>query len=84
MKLKAEITVPDSATWAEIEEAKIKAEWREVITPKERMKLTSLEGKCGSCKHYFAYDGGCNGGCLMGHAGYRKRSTPKCKEYERK
>jgi len=87
MKFKAEIEVPDSATWAELEEAKIKAEWKEVVSQKERMKLTCLEGKCGSCKFFKVYKDvrfGCYGDCLKGHAGYRQRSTPKCKEYERK
>lgn len=87
MKFKAEIEVPDNATWAEIEEAKIKAEWKEVVSTKERMKLTNLEGKCGSCKYFVYKPMGklkSYGDCTNGHCGFRQRSTPKCKEYEKK
>jgi len=51
------------------------------------MKMTNLEGKCGSCKYFVYKPMGklkSYGDCTNGHCGFRQRSTPKCKEYERK
>ena len=87
MKYRAEIEVSDSATWAEIEEAKIGAKWEEIYTLPDRMNRTDLTNKCGSCKYFepcadFGF--GSHGFCNKGRAPWRPRSTPKCKDYERK
>lgn len=51
-KLRAEIEVPDDAPWQVVEDAKARAEWRKIISLKERMAKTNLDGKCGSCKYF--------------------------------
>ncbi len=77
----ARIELPDSATWSQIEDAKLSAKWKESYE-------TDLENKCGSCIHfhYFGndmphlkYQGTCDAGHIWG-----QRSRPKCKGYERK
>ena len=86
MKYKAEIEVPESATWAELEEAKIGAKWEAVYTLPDRMKRTSLEGKCGSCKYFELSPetfNGSHGFCTNGREPWRPRTTPACKGYER-
>lgn len=88
MKLKAEVEVPENASWQQIEDAKLKAPWRRVVTVDDRMRRTNLEGKCGSCK-YFApitlalSNSKCHGNCLKGRAGYRQRTCKGCIAYER-
>lgn len=49
--------------------------------------VADLEKKCGSCRYYVPkplFNSTCYGNCLKEHAGYRKRSCPACKAYERK
>lgn len=87
MKYVAEIEVPDNACWQEIEYAKSKAEWKQVLTVKDRMQNTDLDGKCGSCKYFVSKPdlfSKCYGNCLKGRAGYKQRSCRGCKLYERK
>ena len=92
MRLKAEleIEVPDDADFWTIEDAKLDAErsieWRRIFPKQERMKLTDLSDKCGTCKYFNLKPdlySCCYGKCTLGHKGYRQRSTPKCKSYER-
>jgi len=89
MKLVADpIYVPDNADWQTIEGAKAKAMWHEVLSREELMKKTCLDGKCGSCKHFCPkkYETSTSfGKCtLKCNLDYRARTTPACKEYERK
>ena len=89
MKLVADpIYVPDNADWQTIEGAKAKANWHEVLSREELMKQTNLCGKCGSCKNFCLK---CHetsksfGKCsLKGQFDSRARTTPACKDYERK
>lgn len=86
MKLKAEVEVPENASWQQIEDAKLKAPWRRVVTVDDRMRKTNLEGKCGSCKHFVPKPdlfSKCYGNCLMGRKGYKQRTCKGCKAYER-
>ena len=86
----AEVRVPDNATYYEIEEAKLKAEWKfkgEKHLRKERMARTNLSDKCGSCEHWEAHPDLTSesyGKCLKGRAGYKPRSCKACKLYERR
>ena len=89
MKLKAEITVSDNATWQEIEDAKLSASWR-VITGREAlMQKTDLTNKCGSCKYFKLMSSYKKGGtqsmgyCKLNHNSYHPRTQPKCKKYEK-
>lgn len=93
MKFKAEleIDVPDNATFQTIEDAKIIAErnisWHRVIEMTERLRRTNLEDKCGSCKFFTLkpdLTSCCYGKCEKGKSGYKTRSNPKCKQYERR
>ena len=89
MKMRAEIEVPENACWQAIEDAKLKAEWRTVITVDDRMRKTNLEGKCGSCKYFAPITLALStsksyGDCLNGRKGYRQRSCKACNAYERK
>lgn len=85
----AEIRVPDNATYYEIQEAQINAEWKfrgQKQLRKEQMERTSLSGKCGSCKHFTerpTLTSRCYGKCEKGRAGYKPRSCKACKLYER-
>lgn len=93
MKLKAvlEIELPNDADPLTIECAKLTAEqfinWEIVRERKDRMARTNLDNKCGSCKFFelkpdmFSQ---CYGKCHAGHYGYKQRSVPACKDYERK
>ncbi len=85
--LTARITLPDNASWAEREEAKIKAEWKEEkkLSTEERMAQTNLDNKCGSCEHFVlcpTFSSGCFGDCKAGHP-WGKRTRPACKDYKR-
>jgi hypothetical protein len=86
----AEIRVPDNATYYEIQEAQINAEWKfrgQKQLRKEQMERTSLSGKCGSCKHFTEMStltSRCYGKCEKGRAGYKPRSCKACKLYERR
>lgn len=86
MKLRAEIDLPDNASWQAVEDAKLSAEWRRVYSEHERMERTDLTDKCGSCV-YFLMTGKCYskfaGDCLKGKE-YRFRYSKKCKYYERR
>lgn len=85
----AEVRVPDNATYYEIEEAKLKAEWKfkgEKHLRKEQMARTNLSGKCGSCEHFKempSLTSKSYGKCEKGRAGYKPRSCKACKLYER-
>ena len=86
-KIRAEIQVSENATWQEIEEAKLAAQWHVVVDVKDRMSRTNLEGKCGTCKHFVLKPdlfSKCYGNCLMGRKGYKQRSCRGCTLYERK
>lgn len=91
MKLRAEIEVPDDADEITIEIEKKYANWRRIYSREDRMKRTDLTDKCGSCKHfcpvYRKFIGGtdslCYGTCAKGRAD-RTRTTPICKDYERR
>ena len=94
MKFKAELCIelPDNATPLDVEDAKICAErrieWHRVLEMKERMRQTDLTNKCGSCKYFVLkpdLSSCCYGICQQeGHKGYRTRTRPGCKKYERK
>ena len=87
MILRAEIEVPNNASWQQIEDAKIKAPWRRILTVEDRMRDTNLDRKCGSCVHFVPKPdlfSKCYGNCLKGKAGYKQRSCKACKAYERK
>ena len=93
MKFKAEleITVPDDYGVYDIESMKLEAErnivWHRVYEREERMKRTDLTDKCGSCKYFTLkpdFRSCAYGKCEIGHKGYKTRSTPKCKGYERR
>ena len=85
-RYRAEIEVPENASWQTIEDAKIKAPWHKVVTKDDRMKRTDLCNKCGSCKYFvpikFFNSKSC-GNCLKGYTGSRPRSQKACKAYER-
>ena len=86
----AEVRVPDNATYYEIEEAKLKAEWKfkgEKHLRKEQMERTNLSDKCGSCDFWEQkpdLTSESYGKCLKGRAGYKPRSCKKCKLYKRR
>lgn len=88
MKLVAEpIILPDNATWQDIEDAKLSAKWHEVKSLEYFMAKTNLDHKCGSCKFFTPCKSGlkAHGFCDDGiHEPYRARTTPACKNYERK
>ena len=87
MKLIADpIILPDDADWLAIEDAKLKAKWHEVYTRDDLMKKTNLCNKCGSCKFFDPFKlSPSHGNCTDGiHEPYRARTTPACKNYERK
>ena len=92
MRLKAELEIelPDDADFWAIEDAKLDAErsikWYRVFPKQERMKMTDLTDKCGSCKYFTSKPdlfSNCYGSCSLGYKGYRQRAHPKCKKYER-
>ena len=76
----AEIILPDDASYETIMDARLSAKW-------QRMKVTDLKDKCGSCKYFkpkenpFESYGDC---CEGHHVSWRQRTVPKCKAYERK
>lgn len=79
------IILPDGYTWQDLEDAKLSAKWRKVVTNEDRMKRTDLTDKCGSCKYYKPYvgkqGGTSRGECAIGTCPtYRTRR--KCKKYE--
>lgn len=87
MKLVAEIEVPDNADWQTKLDAMLKASrdescWREVRTLSEIKKRTTLDNKCGSCKHFRPWENSVNGQCAIGHV-WGARTRPACKKYER-
>lgn len=87
MKLVAEpITLPDNASWQDIEDAKLSAKWHEVKSREYLMSLTNLDGKCGSCKNFKYCKDNVHGFCRKKYelANYRARYNRACKEYERK
>lgn len=88
IKYTAEFSLPDDATYAEIEEAKINAEWkwRPILTKAEKAAMTDLTDKCGSCKYFIPKEGKYNlrGDCAAGRTGFRQRSLHKCSAYEKK
>lgn len=87
MKMKAEIEIPENASWQTIEDAKLSAVWRTVITKDDRMRNTNLSDKCGSCVNFdprpdlFSTS---YGFCMKRRKGYKSRTCKKCKLYERK
>lgn len=92
MKLRAELEIelPDNADFYAIEDAKLQAEqnikWYRVFPKAERMRKTDLNNKCGSCKYFTLkpdFRSCAYGKCEKGHKGYRGRSVPCCKQYER-
>lgn len=87
MKLIADpIYLPNDADWQTIEDAKARANWHSVLTREDRMAMTDLNCKCGSCCHFCLRNGSeVNGRCdLKCSLDFRQRSTPKCKQYERR
>ena len=86
---KAQIMVPDNATYYDIQEAQLRAEWKfegEKLTPEERWQNTDLCSKCGSCKHFIPkeiYRSKSWGDCERGRKN-RARSSKACKQYERR
>ena len=92
MKLKCVIEVPDNDYRTKLD-AMAKAGrdeslWTYVQSRDELKKKTSLENKCGSCKHFKPITlalstSKCYGDCLKGRPGYRQRTCRGCKAYER-
>lgn len=79
------IILPDDYTWQDLEDAKLSAKWRQVVSNEERMKNTDLTDKCGSCKYFKPKigkkEGTSKGDCEMSMCPiYRTRR--KCKKYE--
>lgn len=84
---KAEVRLPDNATYYEIEEAKLKAEWKfqQKELRADQMKRTNLKNKCGSCEHFCpmpSLTSRSYGKCEKGRAGYKPRSTKACSLYK--
>lgn len=88
---KDRIELPDNSTYEDIEDAKITADrkgWKQsyVHSHEERMKHTDLTNKCGSCKYFIpvhTLNAKACGDCAKGRVGFRQRTIPACKEYER-
>lgn len=82
----ARIEVSDDFTWAEFEDAKLSAKWKEKL-PGGMFKLpeADLTGKCGSCiffKTTIGKKGGASKGtCLIGGNGYC-RTYKACRKYK--
>lgn len=90
-KLVAEIYVPDNASWQDIEDAKLKAQWRVIESRESIMLQTNLDGKCGSCKWFCLKKGAyikSRGDCTNSSDNVRVKKnrsrTSTCKAYERK
>ena len=79
------IILPDNHTYQDLEDAKLSAKWRRVVTREDVIARTDLSGKCGSCKAFRQYEHGCMGNCAK-HNWYspRPRSTKACTLYEPK
>lgn len=83
-KLRAEIYVSEDADWQEIEDAKLKAEWKRITTKEERMAKTDLTDKCGSCTafcHKEVFDGKTAYGRCKVKDTLRERSQKACKTF---
>ena len=83
-KFRAEILVPDDCDWQTIEEAKMKAVWKPIVTKEERMARTNLTGKCGSCTafcHKEVFDGKTAYGRCKIKDTLRERSQKACKTF---
>jgi hypothetical protein len=84
-KYVAEIFVSDDTDWKTIEDAKLNAQWRRIVTLEERMARTDLNGKCGSCMYF----GECNlyskayGECKV-KGSLKERSQKACKTFYKK
>lgn len=87
----ARIEVPDNAGYAEIEEAKIAAEWKVENKPTkaDRMRKTKLGGKCGSCRWFAACHtqraksyGDCKNPDAPISVRWGRSRTQTCKKYE--
>ena len=86
MKMTATIEVPESASWQDIEDAKLSATWKTVKDRKDIIRETDLCDKCGSCKFFEPTPCKRNktyGVCHKGHVSPRSRSIKKCVLYER-
>jgi len=86
MKMTATIEVPESASWQDIEDAKLSATWKTVKDRKDIINETDLCDKCGSCKYFELTPCKRNktyGICHKGHVSPRSRSIKKCVLYER-
>lgn len=88
---KEPIRLPDTASYEDIEDAKITADrkgWKrqDVMTVEEKIKKTSLDHKCGSCEYFVPTPmcgSRCYGICKAFHAeGARTRRA--CKDYKKK
>lgn len=82
MKYVCEIEANDYQTKFELmaQAGRDESMWKPVIS-------VDLDRKCGSCEYFVPkplFNSLCYGNCLKGYAGYRKRSCPACKAYERK
>ena len=91
MKLRYEAELPDNADAKTILDAMAYAAvnengWRKIFSREYYQKDTDLTNKCGSCKHFKPYEGKykLRGDCMAGRVGFRRRTEPKCKAYERK
>lgn len=88
----AEIEVPDNATYAEIEEAKLAAEWKvkDKRTLEERMETTNVEGKCATCKWFVqcGFRAQTYGNCLNPNSAVKVKKgrarTQTCKAYQKR
>lgn len=89
-RLFAEIELPDNASLSTVAEAQLvaknNAKWDRIYTADELQAKTDLTDKCGSCKYFCPKSGKykLRGDCEKGYKSFRMRSTPKCKEYERR
>ena len=84
MKYRAEIEVPNNASWQTIEDAKIKAVWKQIDPKEERMARTNINNKCGSCTKFCPFDYSSYGTCERGKYLFRVSRTRKaCTNYER-
>lgn len=88
MKLIIEVEVPENASPIEKEDAMLHAInhnlWREVHHRDELHRDVTLDGKCGSCKHFKPMEIGgskCYGKCEMGRV-MGQRTRPACLAYE--
>lgn len=88
MKYRCEFEIPDGDFKAKLDAmanaGRNENMWREIHSKQEFMHLTSLKGKCGSCKYFQPIERICGGksygNCEKGYV-TRPRTSPICKSF---